>query len=115
MLYEVITDELTETLKAVRELDIKAANKAEEIARIEKEMAAIDLKILDTKQAVLRIFKKYEPDATGERYRVLYETGDVSAQLRRKAKEELHSAAQKAKDIELQIRQALGQQRNNFV
>jgi len=102
-------DELADTLKAVREIDIKAANKASEVKRIDQEIAEDSKRINDNKKAVLDLFKKYEPDATGERYRALYETDDVSAQLRGKAKAELDTAAAQAKGFETQIRQTLAQ------
>lgn len=102
-------DELAETLKIVREIDIKAANKADEIKRFDREIADDDDRINANKKAVLDIFKKYEPNASGERYRALYETNDVSAQLRGKAKAELDAAAAMAESIETQISQALAQ------
>ncbi len=102
-------DELSETLKAVREIDIKTANKANEINRIHQEIEEDDGKITENKKVVLDLFKKYEPNATGERYRALYETDDVSAQLRGKAKAELDEAKATAKKIETQIRETLAQ------
>ncbi len=100
-------DELADTLKIVREIDIKATNKVDEIKRFDREIADDDDRINANKKAVLDIFKKYEPDATGERYRALYETDDVSAQLRGKAKRELDAAVKMAEIVETQIRQAL--------
>ena len=102
-------DELADTLKIVREIDIKAANKADEIKRFDREIADDEDRINANKKAVLDIFKKYEPNASGERYRALYETDDVSAQLRGRAKAELDAAAAMAESIETQISQALAQ------
>lgn len=106
---KIKNDELAETLKTVREIDIKAANKADEIKRFDREIAEDDDRISVNKKAVLEIFKKYEPNASGERYRALYETDDVSAQLRGKAKAELDDAVVTAQGIEAQIRRALDQ------
>jgi exonuclease SbcC len=80
------------------------------VKRIDQDIAAVDVKINEDKYAVLQMFKKYEPNASGERYKALYETDDVSGQLRSQAKTALDAAAAKAADIEAQIAAALAQQ-----
>ncbi len=104
---QVKQEALAATLITVRKLDIEATHKAEEIARIDRETADIDAKILKDKQAVLDIFKDYEPNATKERYRALYETDDVSTELRGKAKAALDEADARVKAIDIRMAQAL--------
>lgn len=103
-------DVLFHTVKEVRELDLNASYKAEELRRIGQEVAVEDVRINENKQAVLQIFKKYEPNAAGERYKALYESGDVSEELRGKAKTALDAAAAKVAAIEAQINEVLTRQ-----
>ncbi len=101
---------LFKIVKEVRELDLSASYKADELKRIGQEMAAADVKINENKQAVLQLFKKYEPNAAGERYKALYESDDVSEELRAKAKAALDAAAAKATAFEKQIDELLARQ-----
>lgn len=103
-------DALLKTLIDVRALDIKASNKDDEVKRIEREIVAAHAKVMENKQAVLDIFKKYEKEASDETYYALYHTENISGQLRGKAKAALDAAAARSQGIEAEIAKALAQQ-----
>ncbi len=98
---------LQDTLKAVRELDIKAKAKAEDVARIDKDIAEETLRIKEHKNKILDIFRKYEPGASNERYRQMYESCELSAQLRARAKAELDAVKAEADSVRKNIAQLL--------
>lgn len=94
---------LAKTIAQVRELDLGARHKADEAARIEKEIASDKAKADELKRALYRVFQQYEPDAPPERYKALYDSDDVSDALRAKAKAALDAAAAAAAGIEAKI------------
>jgi len=102
-------DMLAKTLVEVRRLDIEKTHTREDIARIESEISRENDRIGQTKKEILRLFMKYEPNAAGERYKALYDTDDVSDELRSKAKAALDEAKAKAAAVDAQMAKLLSE------
>lgn len=100
-------DELQKTLKTVRELDNHIAAQKKDLERLNAEIEANKEKVGAQKRAILSVFKKYVPGASGEEMRRLYEKEDIGGELRAGAKAELDAAVSAEKRVRAEIDAAL--------
>lgn len=99
--------DLLGTLKMVRALDSDVAACDKDIARLGKEADADTAAIKKHKSAILELFRKYMPDADGERLKELYDAQNVADSIRGDAQAALDAAKKTQTDVQNQIDTAL--------
>ena len=91
---------LQNTLKTVRALDSDLVVRDKDIMRIGKEIETDDERINGYKKIILKLFKKYTPDADNDKLKAMYAASDVADMIRAGAKADADSAAAEQKCIQ---------------
>ncbi len=94
---------LRETLKIVRALDIKLETQQKECVRIKKAAQEQDAAVLSHKKWIQAIFQSYEPGASHERLKAMYDAEDISVLLRAGVQAEIEDTEKKRQGIKNKI------------
>lgn len=98
---------LAETLKSVRALDQQIASRQAEVDRLAREIGEDKNRIRGYKNEILKLFKKYFPDASNETYGMLYRHTNVGQRLLSSAQKELDAANMELAALQAQQEAAL--------
>lgn len=107
-------ENLSKTLKAVRELDLKIQAQQKTVLNIDKELTDDKEQILKYKNLMLFIFKKYYPDADDLFFKKLYNSVDAGEKIRQNAAFDLEQAKSKLKQIKDKAAAALGNRDESY-
>ena len=89
-------EKLSETLKAVRALDLGIKMHQNEISKLQTDVNANEEQIKSHKKTLFTLFKKYFPDAQDALYKDLYLSKNIGEALRQSAAGDLKKAQQEA-------------------